>query len=87
MSTGMTVYKDFFSYKDGIYCTNGKEKAGGHAIRCVGYGSSPQPHLVCANSWGPNWGMKGFFKISTERACGLNFEAENWSCLSFTDPK
>ena len=60
----MIVYKDFHYYKSGVYHWDKKSTLSGyHAIRMVGYGADPEPHWKCANSWGPDWGMKGFFLI------------------------
>ena len=72
ITTRMIVYNDFFNYKSGIYCWDQKSgQAGGHAIRCVGYDTNPQPHFTCANSWGVNWGEKGFFRIAAKEGCGI----------------
>ena len=68
----MLVYQDFMNYKSGVYCWSGSGSfLGGHAIRCVGYSDSPIPNLNCANSWGPSWGEKGYFRISTKDGCGI----------------
>jgi hypothetical protein len=37
----------------------------GHAVQVVGYDNDGQFWLI-KNSWGPNWGDKGFFRISYE---------------------
>lgn len=61
------VYGDFFHYKSGIYKhTNMTQKyLGKHSIKIVGYGidSIHGNYWTVANSWGPNWGMDGFFNI------------------------
>jgi hypothetical protein len=36
---------------------------GGHEVLCVGYDSQ---YLTILNSWGINWGLKGFFKMPLE---------------------
>lgn len=59
-----TVYEDFFNYKSGVYHHVSGGVAGGHAIKVIGYGTeSGLNYWLCANSWGPSWGMQGFFKI------------------------
>ena len=64
VTAGMYVYRDFTSYKSGIYHWNKQgSRLGGHAIRCLGYATSPEKHFICANSWGTNWGEKGYFRI------------------------
>jgi C1A family cysteine protease len=35
---------------------------GGHAVMAVGYDDARQWMLV-RNSWGPEWGMKGYFTL------------------------
>ena len=68
----MKVYRDFVSYKSGVYCWDQKSSfAGGHAVRCVGYSDTPRPNLVCTNSWGSSWGDRGYFAIAAEEECGL----------------
>ena len=68
----MIVYRDFTSYKSGVYCWDQKSGAlGGHAIRGVGYSDTPVPHFYCANSWGPEWGDKGYFRIKAVETCGV----------------
>eukprot|EP00689_Sawyeria_marylandensis_P002403 EC823739.1.p1 GENE.EC823739.1~~EC823739.1.p1 ORF type:complete len:172 (+),score=79.64 EC823739.1:123-638(+) len=60
------VYRDFFNYKKGVYQFKSGSFAGGHAVRVVGWGVDSESGLDywnIANSWGPNWGMSGFFWI------------------------
>ena len=81
IAAGMLVYSDFSYYKSGIYCWDKKSAyRGGHAIRCVG---AQDKALICANSWGTGWGDQGYFKISTEANCGLNFQISNWICTDY----
>jgi len=39
------------------------EFLGGHAVLAVGY---EPDYLICRNSWGVNWGMNGYFKLSND---------------------
>lgn len=40
----------------------GRESHGGHAMLCVGY-SDPDQVFIVRNSWGPDWGDKGYCYI------------------------
>ena len=40
----------------------GEQQLGGHAVLAVGYDDTPQRFIV-RNSWGPSWGMAGYFTI------------------------
>jgi len=77
VETGFLVYSDFLSYKSGIYRKNSDQIFGGHAVKVVGWGldeSTNTQFWVVANSWGPNWGENGFFRIEIGNCC--NFESE-----------
>lgn len=69
---GMAVYVDFLYYKGGIYSWNRlAELMGYHSVRIVGYGPG---YWKCANSWGENWGMQGYFLIA-KGECDLEARA------------
>lgn len=58
------VYADFVSYKSGVYQHLTGEFLGGHAIRVLGWGVEDSiPYWLVANSWNPDWGDNGLFKI------------------------
>lgn len=66
VQTGFRVYRDFFSYKSGVYSHKTGGFAGGHAVKIVGWGhdsKSGEEYWIVANSWGPTWGLDGFFWI------------------------
>jgi len=73
VSAAFIVYGDFFSYKSGIYKHVSGGKAGGHCVTIVGYNDNPG-YWICKNSWGANWGDKGFFNIAYGE-CGI----DSWS--------
>jgi len=68
-----TVYEDFYSYSSGIYFHVSGNLVGGHAIRVIGYGEeNGVKYWLCANSWGPTFGLQGFFKIRRgTNECGI----------------
>jgi len=64
METAFTVYSDFMNYESGVYHHVSGSVEGGHAIKILGWGNeSGMDYWLCANSWGPDWGLDGFFKI------------------------
>lgn len=61
-------------YKNGIYSCD-SNVAINHAVTIVGYGSSSSgEYWIVKNSWGSNWGISGYFYLSTDSSknCGLN---------------
>jgi hypothetical protein len=80
VSVGFTVYADFFEFfknnPKGVYKWNGQGEAqGGHAVSIVGWGTdatSGMPYWQVRNSWGPDWGDSGYFKILRgSNHCGI----------------
>ncbi|KAH9514130.1 hypothetical protein Btru_030358 [Bulinus truncatus] len=68
-----TVYSDFLSYKSGVYQHTSGQELGGHAVKIIGYGvEDGTKYWLVANSWNPDWGDNGFFKILRGRdECGI----------------
>ncbi|KPJ00735.1 Tubulointerstitial nephritis antigen [Papilio xuthus] len=64
----MTVYQDFFHYRDGVYRRSyhgNNELKGFHSVRIIGWGEDRgDRYWVVANSWGRQWGENGYFRIA-----------------------
>lgn len=72
ITVAFEVYKDFLSYKGGVYVHSGLDnkfnpfELTNHAVLAVGYGydeASKLPYWIVKNSWGEKWGLSGYFKI------------------------
>jgi C1A family cysteine protease len=53
---------------------------GGHAVLAVGYEGD---HLLIRNSWGPAWGLGGYFKMPFAYAADPKLAADFWA-MSFS---
>ena len=62
--TGFVVYTDFLSYQSGVYSHVTGVAEGGHMVAIVGYDDAEQAWII-KNSWGPDWGEGGFFRIKS----------------------
>lgn len=62
VSASYVVYSDFYYYTSGIYEHTSGTEEGGHAILIVGWDDNDRC-WICKNSWGPNWGENGYFRI------------------------
>ncbi len=64
---GFNMYDDFLTY-DGksVYSPKPNQTMiGGHAIKVVGWGTTQEGrYWICANSWGEQWGEKGYFRLA-----------------------
>lgn len=66
VTTGMRVYADLFDWDGrGVYRWDGTaELTGGHAVVITGWGTlGGVPYWQVMNSWGTEWGDRGFFRI------------------------
>ncbi len=56
----------------------GETVVGGHAVLAVGYDDKQQRFIV-RNSWGPHWGMKGYFTIPYQYLLESNLSDDFWT--------
>lgn len=80
---GFTVYDSFESdavAQSGVLNLPAKSEKplGGHAVLCVGYDESSQRFLVM-NSWGTEWGQKGFFTMPYQYVLNSNLADDIWT--------
>jgi len=76
VSVAFEVVGDFRDYTTGVYsstvCKNSTNDVN-HAVLAVGYGTEGgKDYWVVKNSWGADWGDKGYFKIERGvNMCGI----------------
>jgi C1A family cysteine protease len=80
---GFTVYESFESPQvasTGVapMPASGEKVLGGHAVVAVGYEDSSQCFIV-RNSWGPGWGMAGYFSIPYAYLNDSNLSDDFWT--------
>jgi len=80
---GFTVYESFESgqvAQTGIVPMPGatERTLGGHAVCAVGYEDGEQRFLV-RNSWGPGWGIKGYFTMPYAYLQNRNLSDDFWT--------
>ena len=83
---GFTCYASFESQavaKSGILPMpkSGEQVVGGHAVLCVGYDDNSQMFLV-RNSWGSQWGLKGYFKMPYAYLTNARLASDLWTIRS-----
>ena len=79
VEVGFFVFSDFRNYRQGVYFrTRGAYgPLGGHAVRLLGWGTQRHrknevDYWLAANSWSPDWGLGGFFRIRRgTNECGI----------------
>lgn len=79
---GFTVYESFESAEvadTGVVHmpAAGESAIGGHAVLAVGYDDAAQCFLV-RNSWGPSWGIGGYFTMPYEYVLHRGLASDFW---------
>lgn len=80
---GIMVYESFESdvvRKTGRVPLPKRSEAalGGHAVLMIGYDNS-EKSFICQNSWGEEWGDKGFFYLPYRYATRVNLASDFWT--------
>ena len=87
---GFSVYDAFESAavaKTGILNLPkpGEKQLGGHAVCAVGYDDATKRVLV-RNSWGADWGLKGYFTMPYDYISNNNLADDLWTIRAFENP-
>lgn len=80
---GFTVYDSFESgsvAKTGVVPmpAPGEKVLGGHCVLAVGYDDSQQRFLA-RNSWGPDWGIEGYFTVPYAYLTDTSLSSDFWT--------
>jgi cathepsin H len=75
----LSILLDFtglMHYKSGVasprFCSTWPD----HALVLVGYGTKDEDYWLIKNSWGPQWGLNGYFMLERgKNKCGINLWA------------
>jgi C1A family cysteine protease len=54
-----------------------EKSLGGHAVLIVGYDDAKRQFRV-RNSWGPSWGLKGYFLMPYDYVVNPNLASDFW---------
>jgi C1A family cysteine protease len=80
--TCLSVYEDFFAYRQGVYRHVAGELVGGHCVCVVGFDTTER-YWIAKNSWGAGWGEDGFFRIGFGQ---VGIDATMWAIEGVEPP-
>ena len=60
----------------------GEKVLGGHAVCAVGYDDKAK-RVIVRNSWGTDWGMKGFFTMPYDYVSNSSLADDFWTLRGF----
>jgi C1A family cysteine protease len=80
---GISVYDSFMSDEvasSGIVPMPqpNEQYQGGHAVCCAGFDSTKKV-MICANSWGTNWGIAGYFMLPFDYITNGGLSSDFWT--------
>ena len=76
-NTGMMPYPN----------TRTEQVLGGHAVCAVGYNDTlGGGRFICRNSWGTNWGDRGYFYMPYQVIQNTSMSSDFWAIMSVNDP-
>jgi hypothetical protein len=84
VTTWFKIYDDFYAYSSGVYqhVWGNHIEDNNHYVLIVGWDDDLQAWL-CKNSWGPGWGIDGYFWASFG---GANCEFGSWTTAATAIP-
>ncbi|WP_158886686.1 C1 family peptidase [Amycolatopsis anabasis] len=83
VATCLVIYNDLFHYTGGVYRATTEETSGGHCVALVGWDDTAGC-WIAKNSWGPEWGEDGYFRIAYGEAYLEDYPAARPTTLGCT---
>jgi len=84
---GVQIFSSFQNPRNGFISMprSNDQQLGGHAMCCVGY-SDPDRVFIVRNSWGHQWGDKGYCYIPYDYMMNRNYnDGDSWVIYSMND--
>ena len=82
VSVAIEVQEDFMNYSSGIYTNDECGDSLNHGVLAAGYYNDVEvPYFVVKNSWGGDWGDKGYIKMAIAEGSGTCGIANSWDAI------